>query len=303
MINPHRQPKCIYRQALLLDKLLFHDPRYLFATDRWYPENPVFASSPRETTPITQLTDKTYREQLANQSGHIDLDYWRHPEGVAVPDDELQFLLVPDAVESAAIGDVAQQVHNYQVEHSGRPEQITRALMVTMGGMLPGILLYDHLVQGRAAGAPTIDFGTIGVSLYKGPGERYEQPLVQHGISIPISGQTVLMVDDLGDRGDTMKFLTSHILQSGAYKALHLVLYMKPAAIEKCCADFYFGETPQDTWIITPRDRVETLVKRVPLWRQRGASQQECRHRLVDIIGYPQAVVDQYLPAIFARRQ
>ena len=245
------------------------------------------------------MQDKIYNEQVSQQSRNIDLDFWKSPEGVQVPDDELRFLLVPDAVEAAAIGDVAQQVHEYQAENMDSPEQITRALIVTMGGMLPGVLLYDHLVQGRADASPKIEFGTVGVSLYKGPGVRYDKPLVQHGISIPVSGETVLLVDDLGDMGGTMKFLTGYIEDSGAYKALNLVLYMKPAAKETCCADFYFGETPQDTWIITPRERVETLVKRVPVWRERGASQDECRRRLLDIIGYPADVVNQYLPRLF----
>jgi hypoxanthine phosphoribosyltransferase len=247
------------------------------------------------------MQEKTYQEQIANHNGWVDLEFWRNPEGVSIPDDELNFLLVPDAVESAAIGDVAQQVHRYQAEHVGSPEQITRSLIVTMGGMLPGVLIYDHLVQGRTPDLPKIEFGTVGVSLYKGPGVRYDKPLVQHGISIPISGKTVLLVDDLGDMGGTMKFLSSYILDSGAHKALNLVLYMKPAAKKTCCADFYFGETPQDTWIITPRERVETLVKRVPVWKERGASLQECRRRLVDIIGYPEPVVDQYLPAVYSQ--
>ena len=245
------------------------------------------------------MPPSAYEQQLANQRGTIDLDFWRYPEGVTVPDDELRFLLVPDAVESAAIGEVAQQVHDYQARHAGGEEQITCALIVTMGGMLPGVLLYDHLVQGRGPGMPRIDFGTVGVSLYKGPGERYDQPLVQHDISIPIAGRTVLAVDDLGDMGGTMQFLTGYIRDSGAHAALNLVLYMKPAAKETCCADFYFGEAPQDTWIITPRERIETLVKRVPVWKQRGASEAECRRRLVAIIGYPEVEVDRYLPATY----
>lgn len=247
------------------------------------------------------MQEEQYRQQVGRQNGDVDLEFWRYPEGVSVPDDELRFLLVPDAVEAAAIAEVAQQVHRYQREHAGSADQITRALIVTMGGMLPGILIYDHLVDGRPPGTPKIQFGTIGVSLYKGPGVRYEKPRVQHGISIPIAGETVLMVDDLGDMGGTMEFLTHYVMDSGAHRALHLVLYMKPAAKEKCCADFYFGETPQDTWIITPREKVETLVKRIPVWKQRGASEAECRRRLVEIIGYPPSVVDYYLPEVYAR--
>ena len=70
---------------------------------------------------------------------------------------------------------------------------------------------------------------------------------------------------------------------------------MKPKALELTGADFYFGEAPQDTWIITPRERVETLMKRVPVWKERGASIAECRRRFIDLIGYTEREVDYYL--------
>ncbi len=246
--------------------------------------------------------DSDYAKHLAAYNGNLDLAYWRNPEGVHVPDDELRFLLIPDAIEAAAVADVAKQIHKYQRESQDTRDQISRAIIVTMGGMLPGVLLYDHLVEGRDPQAPKLKFGTVGVSLYKGPGVRHEKPLVQHGISIPISGRTVLLIDDLGDYGGTMKFLTGYMSDSGAHKVLNMALYMKPAALETCRADFYFGETPQDTWIITPRERVETLVKRVPVWRDRGADINECRRRLIDIIGYSPSLVDDYLPGVFARQ-
>ena len=229
----------------------------------------------------------------------LDLDFWKRPTGIAVPDDELRFLLIPDEVEAMAVFELSQQVHRYQRQQLDTGHPITRALIVTMGGMLPGVLMYDHLVEGRDPGVPKIEFGTIGVSLYKGPGVRYENPRVQHGISIPISDEVVLIVDDLGDYGGTLQFLNHYVHDSGARKVLNLVLYMKPAAMKNCKADFWFGETPQDTWIITPRERVETIVKRVPVWKQRGASEEECERRLVQLIGYPQALVDYYLPRAY----
>ena len=240
-----------------------------------------------------------YQHQVRCTPAEIDMDFWRRPEGAKVPDDELDFLLIPDEVEARAIFEVSKQVHRYQGEHLANGEAISKALIVTMGGMLPGVLLYDHLVDGRLPGVPKIEFGTIGVSLYKGPGVRYDNPLVQHGISIPISEQTVLLIDDLGDRGGTMDFLVKYVGDSGARKVLTLALYMKPAALDLCPADFWFGETPQDTWIITPRERVETIIKRVPVWIERGADQAECYRRLVEIIGYPVEMVDYYLPRVF----
>jgi hypoxanthine phosphoribosyltransferase len=240
-----------------------------------------------------------YQHQVRCPSAQIDMDFWRQPEGVRVPDDELDFLLIPDEVESRALFEVAQQVHAYQRANLASGQTITRALIVTMGGMLPGVLLYDHLVDGRDPGVPKIQFGTIGVSLYKGPGVRYANPRVQHGISIAVSGETVLVVDDLGDKGGTMDFLLGYTRDSGASKVLSLALYMKPAAMDLCPADFWFGETPQDTWIITPRERVETMIKRVPVWKSRGASEQECERRLIELVGYPQELVDYYLPRAY----
>lgn len=241
----------------------------------------------------------TYQQQIHCAASAIDLEFWRAPEGVAVPDDELTFLLVPDAVETMAVFELSQQVHRYQQERSASGDAITRALMATMGGMLPGILLHDHLSKGRPAGTACIEFGTIGVSLYKGPNERYDSPRVQHDISISVEDETVLVIEDLGDRGDTLQFLSQYIAKKGAKKVLTLALYMKPMAIETCPVDFHFGQLQQDTWIITPRETVETMIKRVPVWTERGADQCECYRRLVDIIGYPPQLADYYLKQLF----
>ncbi len=245
------------------------------------------------------ISIKSRRATASRRSAReIDVAFWRKPEGVVVPDDDLSFLLVPDEVLAVACFDLAKQVHAYQSAPANRDAQITAALMVTMGGLLPSVILYDHLVEGRR-NTPKIEFGTIGLSLYKGPGERHEKPRVQHGISIPVSGRTVLVVDDLGDEGGTMRFLTRYIGDSGAASVLNLAMYMKPKALATIGADFHFGETPQHTWIITPRERVETLVKRVPLWKTRGASMRECRRRLIDLIGYAADEVDYYLPQAY----
>ena len=257
--------------------------------------------SPTTHMPPTEFLARQARDLDREVARKLDLDFWRAPEGVRVPEDELSFLLVPDAVVGAACFDLAKQVHAYQAECDSPREQISRALMVTMGGLLPSVVLYDHLVEGRGDNLAAIQFGTIGLSLYKGPGERYKNPRIRHGISISIDGCTVLVIDDLGDEGGTMQFLAQYVKQSGAHKVLNLAMYMKPKALATIGADFYFGETPQHTWIITPRERIETLVKRVPVWKSRGASQAECRRRLVELIGYRESEVDYYLPLAFAR--
>ncbi|MCY3803119.1 MAG: phosphoribosyltransferase family protein [Gammaproteobacteria bacterium] len=229
----------------------------------------------------------------------MNIDRWRNPEGVSVPGDELRFLLVPDRVEAAICFYLAQKVHVYQDQMRGKPGEISVAMMITQGGLLPGILLYDHVVEGRPQGTPKIRFGTLGISGYQGPGERSAEMQVQQGISVPVRDRTVLIIDDLGDSGSTMKLASDHVMANGASSVLTLVPYMKPEAVQHFSADFSFGEVPQDTWIITPRERIETLMKRVPVWKQRGASEQECRRRLCDLIGYSTAEVNYYLPVAY----
>ena len=237
-----------------------------------------------------------YHQQLQCSPADLDLAFWQAPEGVAVEDDELRFLLVPAAVEAAAALVLAGQVHDYQQQAS---DKLTRALIVTMGGMLPGILLHDHLAAGADPAEQPIEFGTIGVSLYAGPGERFDKPVVSRQPTVELNDQCVLLIDDLGDTGGTLAFLDGELRRAGARDIKKLVVYMKPAAQVHAATDFWFGETSQDTWIITQRERVETLVKRVPVWRERGASQGECRRRLVELIGYPEALVEYYLPRVF----
>ncbi len=241
----------------------------------------------------------TYLEQVRCSPADIDIEFWQAPEGAAVPDDELRFLLVPDAVEALAVFEVAQQVHRYQEAAADAGACITRALMVAMGGLLPGILLHDHLSGGWPPHTSPIDFGTIGLSLYRGPDERHEELQVTQDMTIDVGGEVVLLVDDLCDRGDTMHFLAGHVAEQGALEVLTLALFMKPRAAERCPADFFFGAVPQDTWIITPRECAETLASRVPVWKARGASMQECRRRLVDLVGYPLSLVDYYLGPVY----
>ena len=101
----------------------------------------------------------TYQHQVSCPPREIDRGFWKAPEGVSVPDDELRFLLIPDAVEAMAAFELSQQVHRYQQEQlTSRESPITRALSVTMGGVLPGIFLFDHLVEGRPPGTPEMGY-------------------------------------------------------------------------------------------------------------------------------------------------
>ena len=228
----------------------------------------------------------------------VDIDYWKLPVGVTVPQDELKFLYIPDAVEAFMTADLARQVYAYQIQHQATGQQITKAVMITMGGLLPGVLLHDHLAYSPDADIPCVEFGTLGVQYYAGPGQPLDKPRVIQELTLDVQDQVVGVVEDLVDLGGTAKFVRQYLLEHGAREAVLIAPYLKNRVIESEMTCISFGFVPKDTWIITPRERVETLMKRVPYWRDRGATLAECAANLA-AIGYPSYLVNLYLTAAY----
>jgi hypoxanthine phosphoribosyltransferase len=179
--------------------------------------------------------------------------------------------------------------------------QITHAVLITMGALLPGALLHDHLAWTLNKNIPPIDFGTLGVKYYAGPGQPMDKPRINHPLSIDVKDKVVGVVDDLVDLGGTARFVASYLLdEQKAQKIILIAPFLKSADIVDEMDVIYYGLAPKDTWIITPREKVETLIKRVPHWRDNGASMQDCDSNLKKI-GYPQYLIDVYLKPTYER--
>lgn len=239
-----------------------------------------------------------YEQQLRAYDDAIDEVFWRQPEGISVSGDPLKFLYIPDAIESFMMTFLARQVYEYQVAQAGTNRQITRAVMVTMGGLLPGVLLHDHLAWKANPLIPIIEFGTIGVEYYAGPGQPLDAPRIVQPLTSNVQAQTVAVVEDLVDLGGTARFVAQYLKEHGALESILVAPYLKSKDVMNEMEVIHFGFVPKDTWIITPRERVETLIKRVPYWREQGASLQECEENLL-AIGYPRYLLNIYLKVAY----
>jgi len=231
----------------------------------------------------------------------FDADFWQQPYGVEVDFDTLKFLYIPDHVSTYIASQIARKVYRYQVGNISTKEQITDAVMVTMGALLPGVLLHDHLAWTLNKNISPIKFGTIGVKYYAGPGQPLDKPRIIHPLSMDVTDKVVGVVEDLVDLGGTAKFVSQYLTEE--HKARKIVLiapYLKTTNVMNAMEVIYFGLVPKDTWIITPREKVETLVKRVPHWRDNGATMQMCKNNL-EKIGYPQYLLDIYLRPTYER--
>lgn len=243
----------------------------------------------------------TYSKQIKEFTGAIDDKFWKNPEGIAVEHDDLKFLYIPDHIETYIMTQIARIVYRYQIDNLSTQKQITTAVMITMGALLPGVLLHDHLAWTLNKNIPVIDFGTLGVKFYAGPGEPLDKPYINRPLSIDVEDKIVGVVEDLVDLGGTANFVHQYLTKEK--KARNVVLiapYLKTTAVMENMDVLYFGHVPKDTWIITPREKVETLIKRVPHWRDKGASMAICENNL-RTIGYPQYMIDIYLRPTYER--
>lgn len=243
----------------------------------------------------------SYKQQTKEFSGRIDNDFWLNPSGIVVEYDTLKFLYIPDHVETYIMAQIARSVYRYQIEHISTKEQITTAVMITMGALLPGVLLHDHLAWTLNKNIPVIDFGTLGVKYYAGPGQPLDEPRINRPLSIDVADKVVGVVEDLVDLGGTANFVHQYLTEEKkARKVVLIAPYLKTTAIMENMEVIHYGHVPKDTWIITPREKVETLIKRVPYWRNEGASIQTCEANLQKI-GYPQYMIDIYLRPTYER--
>lgn len=245
------------------------------------------------------MTD--YKQQGRELDRQIDAEFWKQPQGTAVGFDPLRFLYIPDHIETFIMTQMARKVYRYQIDNISTQQQITDAVMITMGGLLPGVLLHDHLAWTLNKNIPPINFGTMGVKYYAGPGQPLDEPRIIHPLSIEVKGKVVAVVDDLVDLGGTARFVMSYLLdEKEASKIVLVAPYLKTTGVTEEMDVLYYGLVPKDTWIITPREKVETLIKRVPFWRDRGATITDCEEML-RAIGYPEYLIDVYLRPTYER--
>lgn len=243
----------------------------------------------------------TYLDHIKSTEDSIDEEFWKKPEGVAVEFDTLRFLYVPDHVSTFIATRIAHLVYRYQINNISTKLQITHAVMITMGGLLPGVLLHDHLAWTLNKNIPPINFGTMGVKYYAGPGEPLDKPRIIHPLSIDVKDQVVGVVEDLVDLGGTARFVSQYLVEDRKAKKVILIApYLKSTDVMQEMEVIHYGHVPKDTWIITPREKVETLIKRVPHWRDNGATLQACEQNLLKI-GYPRYLLDIYLRATYER--
>ena len=145
-------------------------------------------------------------------------------------------------------GTAARELAQTVVDSGYQPDLI---MSITRGGMLPaGTMSYAMGIK---------NLHIINVEFYTGVEERLPLPVLLPPVpaAVDLSGQRVLIVDDVADTGETLRMVrdscAAHVAETRT-----AVLYEKSQSVVKC--DYVWKRT--DQWIAFPWSSEPPLVGR-----------------------------------------
>ena len=128
---------------------------------------------------------------------------------------------------------------------------------LSKGALVPTAILLDRL---------GIECQVIGVRYYKNIYEVEKTPKIVQHIPNRVDGKKILLVDDVSDTGQTLKFIKEYLFEKGAVEIKTCTLHYKPWSLIK--PDYYVEET--STWVIYPWEINETVRYLVNKFESRG---------------------------------
>ena len=165
-------------------------------------------------------------------------------------------------------------------------------------------LQFDRIVTMAKGGwpmaRPLVDYvqveevASIGIKLYKGINEREAEPEVYQDIPIDISGETILLFDDVADTGETLAYVKQYLQGRGAKKIYTATLFYKPhSSIQP---DYFAQETL--AWIIFPYELRETMDVLVDKWESEGLDETAIIERFVTL-GFKKRMVEYFYSTLY----
>lgn len=145
-----------------------------------------------------------------------------------------------------AFGQAAQELAQAVVDSGYRPDLI---MSITRGGLLPaGAISYAMGIK---------NLHIINVEFYTGVNTRLPMPVLLPPVpsAIDLSGQQVLIIDDVADTGETLRMVRDFCAEHVAVTRT-AVLYEKPQSVVKC--DYVWRRSAE--WISFPWSNMPPLL-------------------------------------------
>lgn len=172
-----------------------------------------------------------------------------------------------------------------QINHQGK--SYDRIVVIAKGGLTWSRTLADYL--------GISDIETIRVKLYRGIGKAFKKPQIIQELKTDITGEKILLFDDVADSGQTLEFVEKLLLKQGAKSVDTSALFYKSTS--KVTPDFFDHQT--DAWIVFPHELREFIEETSRDWLKKGISKKQALARYLRL-GLPEDQVSYFLSQIEA---
>jgi uncharacterized protein len=152
---------------------------------------------------------------------------------------------------------------------------------IARGGLIPARIIADLLEM------PALDY--IQIEFYSGINQTKLEPTLRQTLTTNIVGKKVLLVDDIADKGESLKLAKTHLQHKGASQIKTATLYHKPLSIT--IPDFYEKQTTN--WVVFPWETKETLRKII----QKQQGKRALSHEVAKLVkaGLPKHLAEKLL--------
>lgn len=116
---------------------------------------------------------------------------------------------------------------------------------ITRGGLVPLRLFSDYLDNHNIT--------TIRIEYYTGIGKTRKKPKITQSLNVNIKGKKVLLVDDVSDKGQSLKEGVKYLRKFKPSRLKVVTLHYKPGSVYK--PDYFEGKT--SAWIVYPWEKKE----------------------------------------------
>lgn len=144
-----------------------------------------------------------------------------------------------------------------------------RIACISRGGLVISRLFSDFL---------SLPISTFTIVSYIRIGKP-AQPKVVEPIKVNIKNERILLIDEIVDRGTTLKKAIDYLFSFSPKEIVSLVPYVKSYSIP--LPDFW--EIKSDNWVIFPYETKETIKDLIPLWKKENLTQEEIRNRFIKL--------------------
>jgi hypoxanthine phosphoribosyltransferase len=114
------------------------------------------------------------------------------------------------------------------------------------------------------------------VAFYRGINETHTAPEVIQPLSVDITGQRILIFEDIVDSGATLEFTLDYLLKKGAAEVHTAALCRKSRA----SVHPEYSVQLLDRWVVFPYETRETLTELAGKWRSERLPEGEITERL-----------------------